>query len=303
MTRLSVGAPLALLLLSSGVFAQSGAHKRLELPASLAVIQAGAPPAPWLQRAIPPQGVWEVPSIGGAHAVTPSPLRKTGLSVPPETRVTPLGPVNALGEPDVRLDLSALKDRHWHGADGFDTPAGRVSMTISFSLQGNPYLAVRAPDWKEPVFHRFEMGMRGDWRIGGTAYRLDFDVSIFRPKASNIVQVFRAGEDLPVYKHTILELQKKSYITGAAASLGRHHYRFFHADDVDSSANPTRPDPRRQGLVFIENAGVGTGGFAAYIVDASMVGPEAQGFFFDNGQTVAMRTTPDGTLEVFDLSK
>ena len=217
-----------------------------------------------------------------------------------------MGPVSLMSEADARLDLPAIRDRHWPASDAFPTADGKAYVSIHFDSRGKAYFAVKAPGWSAPSCLLFAWGAEGSWTIGGQRYHMAFDATIIRSTEKSLIEISNEDTGTVVFSETLHELQDRSYDSGQPIRVGAHAYRLFYGDAVDPSSNPAKTNPALKGIVIVEK-GVsgGVGGYKAYVITLSDVPKDyAAGFLLDNGQGLGARLSQDGDkLELFDIPR
>ncbi|MBI5244573.1 MAG: hypothetical protein HY922_12975 [Elusimicrobia bacterium] len=229
-------------------------------------------------------------------------------SVPPKAYrppVRPLGQAQPPGVPDATVALADVRNRHWKTTDGFGAGDDRIHLSAHFDLEGNAYLSVMAASWELPYFYLFKRGMSGCWESRGARYHMRLDVSIWRARTSNIVEIYREGENHPTYAARIIDILAKAYETGREIRLGKRAYRLFYSCSVDGSKTPAEADTRRMGIALVEDVGKrGEHDFNPYIFPAADIGKaKLSRYQLANGQTVGLKLSQDGaSLLIYGLS-
>jgi len=212
-------------------------------------------------------------------------------------------PAFVSAQPAAEVKLSEVQDRHFKTADGYGSGKDRIHLSVHFDLAGEAYLSVLGAGWEAPNFYKFERAMNGSWEAGGARHWMSLDVSIWRARLNNVVQVFAEGRREPVFERRIVDILKQAYRAGREVRVGRQVYRLYYSNSVDSSVVPAVKDPQRMGLVLVQAKGdEDCPDFKTYIIPAAAVTQErTYRTDLDNGQTLGLRMGPDGTLLLYDL--
>lgn len=203
-----------------------------------------------------------------------------------------------------RVDLGSLFNRQWTGAHSAAAGGTTLHLSVTFDLNGQAYVSVKADEWASPLFFKLERGLSGDWELGGARYRVGLDVNIFRSRLSNFIVVWRDGQARPVYKRRIRELLSAAYETGETVIIGGRSYKLFFSYNVDGYRKPPRLDEGRFGVVFVHDADPrGEHDFDPFIVPyAELAAGGLRRYPLYDGQPVGLRLLEDKTtLELYDL--
>jgi uncharacterized protein YdeI (BOF family) len=218
------------------------------LVSALAAVPARAlPGAIDLDRAagaLAPEGM--APPAGFFAPAPPTPVAVAAYSAAPD---------------DARVALAGLVDRHWTQTDWFDDAAGRTFVAGTLDLNGDGWLAVTAPG-RAAFLVKIERGMSAAWSAGGRSYKLDLDVSIFRPRLSNVLEIRDAAAGGTVWRRRIVDLFQKTYDAGRAVVIGGRPYRLF-LSRMPGSGSPASPSSRI-GLCLIYDQLDGSGAHDQY---------------------------------------
>lgn len=186
------------------------------------------------------------------------------------------------------VDLAPLLDRHLSTTDSFQGAGGVTLVAGTLDASGDGYLAATAPG-RAPVFTKLERGMSGDWDDGVHRYHVSLNVSIFRARLANIIEIKDLATGRLVWAKRINELFRLAYRAGEPVTLAGRPYRLFY------SAAPSL------GLCFIyDDASNGGHDYKFYMVPLSQVlGASPTSYRMFGGDTVRLRVTPDRrTLEI-----
>lgn len=249
-----------------------------------------------LRGMLPGTDLPEVASVAAAPAGAPA------LAMAPSVRSQ--GHTQTERQPQARVRLSEIRDQYWKRTDGIGSGAERIYLSAHFDLQGEAYVSVLGAGWESPYLYKLERGMDGYWEHHGVRYRIQLDVSIWRSRTNNIIEVYREGVNAPVYSSRIVDLLAKAFATGQPVRLGGKDYRLFYSCSVDASQSPAEPDRGRPAVLLAEDVGErGEHEFNNYIFPASGISRmSVSRYALSNGQTIGMKLSPDGeTLQVYDL--
>ena len=219
-----------------------------------------------------------------------------------QTPVRDMGNEDVPREPEAGVKLAEIRDQYWKTTDGFGTGDDRIYLSAHFDLEGNAYLSVLAAAWESPYFYKLERGMDGYWEYRGARYHARLDVSIWRARTSNIIEIYREGSSRPVYAIRIIDLLAKGFETGKAVRVGRKDYRLFYSCSVDGSKQPAEPDPQRLAVFLAEDAGGrGRHEFNNFIFPVADISKTSISLYaLSNGQTVGLKLSQDGeTLQLY----
>ena len=225
---------------------------KIALALSALCVLAAAP-----VRALP--GAIDLDRLGGA-------LGAEGFAVPQGELVSPPppAPAGALVETDPadgpRVSLVGLLDRHWTATDLFDDAAGRTFVSGTLDLAGDGWLVVTPPGGSAQMV-KIERGMSGSWSAGGRRYSVDLDVSIFRARLANIIEI-KDGSGATVWKRRIIDLFQKTYDAGRAIVVDGRPYRLF-LSRMPGSGRPAAPTTQ-VGLCLIYDERDSSGNHAQY---------------------------------------
>ncbi|MCX5797765.1 MAG: hypothetical protein NTY77_19925 [Elusimicrobia bacterium] len=247
-----------------------------------------------LRRMAPSAGLLEVPAVSGSPAVLAS-----------RASVENLGTAEVSRQPQASVNLAEIRDQYWKTTDGFGRDGERIYLSAHFDLEGNAYVSVLPAAWASPYFYKLERGMDGYWEYHGARYHILLDVSIWRARTNNIIEIYREGGNEPVFTSRIVELLAKGFATGKTVRIGRKDYRLFYSCSVDGSKSPAEADPRRLAVFLAEDVGEpGKHDFNNYIFPVADISKTSiSRYALSNGQTVGLKLSADGeTLQLYELA-
>lgn len=261
-------------------------------------------------------GEGEILEVGSGKPVetgTDGETEEDDIDVPRGSPVTPLK-ICAQDDPDCThvpgqavgtVDLSAIEHASWRGGDRFASVPDYTYLSVHFDLEGNAYLSVLPPGWQSPLFYKFRKGMKGAWKFrNGHIYRVKLNVSIFRSRTSNYIEVRRDGVEDPVYKKRIREVLWLAHASGHPVIIGEREYRVYYSNAIAKvdGKEPARIVPDQHCVVLITNKGSkDDADFESYIIPRKDIESENVATYeLLNKQKVGLRIPPDSqTLEFF----
>lgn len=213
-----------------------------------------------------------------------APLSVIGRPLPP-----PPGRVRPAAADTPSVDLGPIYGRHFRRTSGYFADTQWVDVAGTLDLAGDGFLAV-TPRGGSTTYAKIQRRMSGSWNAGGQRYSVSLDVSIWRERLNNIIQV-RDASGRVVWSMTIRELFRVTYAAGEPVIVGGRPYRLFYSAQPDGSG--------RSGLCFIyEDDSTGTKEYRFYLIPVEQLRTDApSSYSFFGGDQVRLQLSPDrGTL-------
>ena len=229
---------------------------------------------------------------GGAQAAgfAASPAR---LEAPPPPTPRSIPELKAVPD-DRRVDLRGLLDRHWETTDSFSDAAGRTLVAGTLDLSGDGWLVVTPPG-RGPLLVKIERGMSAEWEAGGRRYSADLDVSIFRARLNNLIEI-KGGDGSTLWKKRIVDLFQRTYQAGGEVVIAGRVYRLF-LSRMPDGGRPASPSDR-VGLCLIYDELDESGRHSQYdfyrFPIETMEGSALAAKLF-GGDAVLLQASPDGS--------
>lgn len=125
--------------------------------------------------------------------------------------------------------LPPLRDRHVYTTTSFSGAAGMTLIAGTMDIDGEGYLAVTPPGGTEAFYFKLEQRMAGVWSDGEHEYRAVIKASLFRPRMANFIEIKDTTTGKVVWKRTIYELMRMSFMAGEPVVLAGRPYRMFYS--------------------------------------------------------------------------
>lgn len=135
--------------------------------------------------------------------------------------------------------LAPLLDRHLHHTEQLSLPGGgvlKLAGTLGLSTDGDEdaYFSVITPGGQR---HNYLLNARtgGRFTVNGRAYEVDLEINIFRDKHDNVL-VIKDASGRAIWRRTIRQLFRASYLAGRQLHLHGREYRLFYTHDIRTRA-------------------------------------------------------------------
>ena len=187
-----------------------------------------------------------------------------------QTRVTPR--VRSRLPDTTSVQLAPLIDRHWRASESFNDREGITFLAGTLDLANDGYLSVITP-CGHTMFVKIERGMSGRWTCRTRSYEVKLDVSIFRSRYSNVIQIRDSSTKLMVWERKINELFRATYAAGEPVVLAGRPYSMFYSHLPDPAFRPAVASSRL-GFAFIFEESIDGGRdveYKRYLVAADLV--------------------------------
>lgn len=214
----------------------------------------------------------------------PAPVSDVRVPVPVAVEMSQ-GRVRA--QDTTSVDLMPLLERHLTTTDAYSGAGGITYVAGTLDVNGDGFLAV-TPQGKTTTFVKIERRMGGSWSDGVHSYRVSLNVSIFRARLDNIIEIRDQDTGNMVWAKRINDLFRAAYKAGEPVVIAGRPYRLFF------SQSPS------YGLCFIyDDTSNGGHDWKFYMVPMSQVVGNASSYRMYGGDAVRLRVTPDlKTLEI-----
>lgn len=173
--------------------------------------------------------------LGAAGFVLP----RGGVPAPVAVAMPTLHAAAVVEADTAHIELTPLLDRHLIRSDAFSDRVGHhlVAVTLDQNGPDGAWLSVTPPGLPARMV-LIEAGMNARWSAGGRNYRVGMDISIFRARLNNIIQISDADTGELLWSRRIIEVMRNSYFAGEPVTVGGRPYRIFFAHMPDASQRP-----------------------------------------------------------------